>query len=415
MDKVYVKGQKLFITTEEATYDGTFHSMDAGRNRLTVKDVIKHPSEEAFEGLYHFYRSEVLNVQIMDPLASPWLTPGTEIVGNRNSSIMRGVQAPPAARVPFSRREPKSMPKDMHKYYLSLLKNLKTIDEVDDNFDLAVADIMSHSIVGVSCEGAMLGRRGKLSWIGVCCPDFNADEEEASQLTAGPSSLNLYLFDVALMGTVAFSKGLKTFFEDKHSPKKVIHDCRFFSDCLYHEFDVKLQNVLDTQVAESLVSFPRMRVAEEKGGSKLVFTRSLNSCLTHKLGLSPNMTYQPNINDGFIKKNIEIWFQRPITPLMAKALTFQSIYLIHLWNKLSQALPYPAFKAGVDIYLSCVRDADDDTAFLMTNYYHLMPEKFVPILLLHHNEMRRTRSRYGKWQNTKSVREDGRKKTDSVH
>lgn len=66
------------------------------------------------------------------------------------------------------------------------------------------------------------------------------------------------------------------------------------------------------------------------------------------------------------QKNIEIWFQRPITPLMVKALTFQSIYLIHLWNKLSQALPYPAFKAGIEIYLSCVRDADDDTAFLMT-------------------------------------------------
>ncbi|XP_071452570.1 piRNA biogenesis protein EXD1 isoform X2 [Hetaerina americana] len=341
----------------------------------------------------------------MDPVASAWLTPGTEIVGNKNTSIMRGVQAPSAVRVPFARRGNNDMPRDMYKYYQNLMQNLKVIDEVGNNFDEAVAEIMSHSIVGVSAEGTLLGRRGKLSWINVCCPELTGVKEESIQSLNCPSHVKLYLFDVALMGAAAFSKGLRSFLEEEDSPRKVIHDCRLFSDCLYHQFDIKLQNVLDTQVADSLVNFPRMRPAEERGLEKLVFARSLNSCLGYTLGLPRDLTYQANINDGFLQKSLEIWYQRPLTALMAKAMTFQSIYLIHLWNKLLKAESLSAFRLGVEIYLSCVRDVDDDTAFLMANYYNLVPDEFIPILMNYHHQQRQTRSSYGKKQSARVVKE----------
>ncbi|KAJ4450715.1 hypothetical protein ANN_02145 [Periplaneta americana] len=60
MDEDYCKGQRLFLETLDGTVEGVFHSMDPGHNKMTLKQVILHPSGEKIDGLYHYYRNEVL-------------------------------------------------------------------------------------------------------------------------------------------------------------------------------------------------------------------------------------------------------------------------------------------------------------------------------------------------------------------
>jgi hypothetical protein len=61
MDEDYNKGQRLFIETASGTVEGVFHSMDPGHNKLTLNKVVLHPSGREVQGLYHYYRNEVIS------------------------------------------------------------------------------------------------------------------------------------------------------------------------------------------------------------------------------------------------------------------------------------------------------------------------------------------------------------------
>lgn len=61
MDEDYSKGQRLFIETVTGTVEGVFHSKDPGHNKLTLNKVILHPSGRKIQGLYHYYRNEIIS------------------------------------------------------------------------------------------------------------------------------------------------------------------------------------------------------------------------------------------------------------------------------------------------------------------------------------------------------------------
>jgi hypothetical protein len=65
MDQDYTKGHRLFVETTVATVEGVFHSMDPGHNKLTLNKVILHPSGKKMEGLYHYYRNEVISGELV--------------------------------------------------------------------------------------------------------------------------------------------------------------------------------------------------------------------------------------------------------------------------------------------------------------------------------------------------------------
>ena len=61
-----------------------------------------------------------------------------------------------------------------------------------------------------------------------------------------------YLFDILVLGELAFQSGLRALLE---SPAcvKVMHDCRKDSAALFHQHHVRLQNVFDSQVADLFI------------------------------------------------------------------------------------------------------------------------------------------------------------------
>lgn len=86
-------------------------------------------------------------------------------------------------------------------------------------------------LIAFDCEGECLSRIGKLCLMSV-----------ATRTTT-------YLIDVKVLKTLPFEKGLKEILEDSNV-KKLMFDCREDSDALYHQFNVKLDGVLDIQLLE---------------------------------------------------------------------------------------------------------------------------------------------------------------------
>ncbi|XVF74466.1 hypothetical protein PTKIN_Ptkin13bG0112400 [Pterospermum kingtungense] len=96
-------------------------------------------------------------------------------------------------------------------------------------------------IVGFDCEGVHLCRYGTLCIMQLAFSDA------------------IYLVD-AIQGGEELMKACKPALESSFITK-VIHDCKRDSEALYYQFGIKLHNVLDTQIAYSLIE-------EQKGRRK---------------------------------------------------------------------------------------------------------------------------------------------------
>lgn len=78
-------------------------------------------------------------------------------------------------------------------------------------------------------EGVRIGRNGLICWIAVAV------------------GMHVFLFDMIYLGPTAISRGLGDIFVNPRIVK-VTHDCRLISDAFVHKYDIRLENVFDTQV-----------------------------------------------------------------------------------------------------------------------------------------------------------------------
>ena len=97
--------------------------------------------------------------------------------------------------------------------------------------------LKQQKVIGVSMEGISIARSGIVCWLGIGTAD------------------SVYLFDMCSLGLPGIQQGLA---DVLHNPRiiKVIHDCRFVSDALLHQYQVKIENVFDTQVSGISDRFP---------------------------------------------------------------------------------------------------------------------------------------------------------------
>ncbi|XVF35377.1 hypothetical protein REPUB_Repub18cG0140400 [Reevesia pubescens] len=97
-------------------------------------------------------------------------------------------------------------------------------------------------VIGFDCEGVDLCRHGTLCIMQLAFPDA------------------IYLVD-AIEGREVLIKACKPALESSYITK-VIHDCKRDSEALYFQFGIKLHNVMDTQIAYSLIE-------EQEGRTRL--------------------------------------------------------------------------------------------------------------------------------------------------
>ncbi|XP_026335771.2 piRNA biogenesis protein EXD1 isoform X2 [Ursus arctos] len=208
------------------------------------------------------------------------------------------------------------------------------IDQFQQKFGAAMLHIKKQTVLSVAAEGANVCRHGKLCWLQVA------------------TNSRVYLFDIFLLGSRAFNNGLQMVLEDKRI-LKVIHDCRWLSDCLSHQYGILLNNVFDTQVADVL------QFSMETGGFLPNCISSLQESLIRHLKVAPKYLSFLEERQKLIQENPEVWFTRPLSPSLLKILALEATYLLPLRLVLLDEM-MSDLTTLVDGYLNTYREGSAD-------------------------------------------------------
>jgi exonuclease 3'-5' domain-containing protein 1 len=341
MDAEYSKGQRLVVVTKVGTLEGVFYSMDRGHNRLTLTEVVLHPSGKKMEGFSHYYRSEVISVHIQNPGAYARVSTKSEAAGNWNS-LHKDQQAVQPGKVRESdvmntvSRDTAmihgNLSEEEYDAVNKLVNNHVLIKYVGDEFRKAMEDIKAEPAVGLSLEGATFGRHSQASLLSISTPS------------------HAFLFDIYTLGDAAFDNGLRDILESKEI-EKVIHNCRIVSDYLHHKHRVTICGVFDTQVAD-------LRVTQQRYGQLPRCARSLLQCLRVYLNLPENLVCYPQICDGNIVLDSQQWNKRPLPIELEIGAVKNSVFLLQLQKKIWNELWRPFYQC-VDVFLGVLRDQNE--------------------------------------------------------
>ncbi|KAJ8028784.1 piRNA biogenesis protein EXD1 [Holothuria leucospilota] len=324
-------GARVKIKTEEGEFSGSVYDVEPNVRRLTLDDVALLPSGKKVQGLRHFFGDELLSIESLssdDALAS--------VEGK------------------LSEKEKKSVKENGEEdqgYHLleegePVPPGVTVISDASGTFQEMIAELTQEGQFGVAFFGSGYDRFGSLSLVLI------------------NTSSKTYLIDALKASPALFVEGLGTVLE---SPDvlKVMHDCRWASDMLYHQFSVKLANVFDTQVADSII-------LKQKNGHLDQMVSSLPDCMLAHLGEDFQQVY--SMNQMEISIVPDDWQERPLRKGLFH-FAFESVRrLLQLRRVLLQKL-LAEFNVAVGIYLSTERNAlNQGKAVKKGKVKHLPPE-----------------------------------------
>ncbi|XP_035183285.1 piRNA biogenesis protein EXD1 isoform X3 [Oxyura jamaicensis] len=259
--------------------------------------------------------------------------------GNGNKGADRGQVdcSPWNSPCLFSESQPRAL--NSLKYSLSEKEEEEkveytVIDCFQQKFGPAVLHLKQQRVVSVVGEGVNLCRHGRLSWLQIA------------------TKSRIFLFDIFLLGPQAFKNGLQMVLEDNNI-LKVIHDCRWISDCLFHQYGVLLCNVFDTQVADVL------QFSMATGGYFPNRVCTLQECLMQHLKIPSKWDALIKCRQEVALENPDIWFLRPFPPTLLQALALKAMYLLLVHSYLMDNL-MSDLTAVVNDYLNAYRNGSGD-------------------------------------------------------
>ncbi|GFT77305.1 piRNA biogenesis protein EXD1 [Nephila pilipes] len=238
------------------------------------------------------------------------------------------------------------LPHHLHK---CLPTDWNIIDSYNDDFDLSVKHMNRQDSIGISLEGPEISRSGILTWLCVS------------------TSSCTFLFDILTLGKEAFRRGLKSILENSRI-QKIFHDCRLVSDCLYHQYEVRLNNVFDTQAADSLVM-----MQQNKDSKFIKKVNSLNECLNYYLEITDNYLCRSLLFD-VDEQSIHYHGRRPLHHEFQESMIRNVIYLRLLKREVECALLTP-LRRVTDQYLNCVLSASDQELVLCPSILEELPQE----------------------------------------
>ncbi|XP_054795911.1 uncharacterized protein LOC129301370 [Prosopis cineraria] len=166
-------------------------------------------------------------------------------------------------------------------------------------------------VIGFDCEGVDLCRNGALCIMQLAFPDA------------------IYLVD-AIEGGEMLIRACKPALESSYITK-VIHDCKRDSEALYFQFGIKLNNVVDTQIAYSLI--------EEQEGRKrlpddyISFVGLLAD--PYYCGISYVEKEEVRI---LLRQDPKFWTYRPLSELMVRAAADDVRFLLYIYHRMMEKL-----------------------------------------------------------------------------
>lgn len=330
--------RRVKLTLVSGIFEGVLQHVDP--NKIVVlKNVKNLESGRSVPGVKMFFGHEILNVELMDEAEGASGEKADSVSINSERAGMEKVKnedinvcepTSPAPEVPAS-----SLLSDL-KYCPSEEEEVTytVIDQFQQKFGAAMLHIKKQSVLSVAAEGANVCRHGKLCWLQVA------------------TNSRVYLFDIFLLGSRAFNNGLQMILEDKRI-LKVIHDCRWLSDCLSHQYGIMLNNVFDTQVADVL------QFSMETGGFLPNCISTLQESLIRHLKVAPKYLFFLEERQKHIQENPEIWLTRPLPPSLLKILALETTYLLPLRLVLLDEV-MSDLTTLVDGYLNTYREGSAD-------------------------------------------------------
>ncbi|KAM6444468.1 piRNA biogenesis protein EXD1 [Rhynochetos jubatus] len=314
-----VLGRTVKVTLKCGVFQGVLQHVNPDRSLLlrTVKNL---ETGRSTPGVKMFFGHEIVDVELLD---EPDTGKGTAMLSECTSAVEGNKQADtgPADCRPWSFRvslESQLRASDSLKYSLSGKKKEEhveytVVDCFQQKFGPAVLHLKQQCVVSIAGEGVNLCRHGKLSWLEIA------------------TETHVFLFDIFLLGPQAFKNGLQLVLEDKNI-LKVMHDCRWISDCLFHQYGVLLLNVFDTQVADAL------QFSMATGGFLPHRVCTLQECLMQHLKIPSKWEVIMKCEQQMASGNPDIWFLRPFPASLLKALSLKAMYLLLLHSSLMDNL-----------------------------------------------------------------------------
>ncbi|XP_042798300.1 piRNA biogenesis protein EXD1 isoform X1 [Panthera leo] len=361
--------RRVKLTLVCGIFEGVLQHVDP--NKIVVLKKVKNvETGRSVPGVKMFFGHEIVNVELLDEVEQ-----GAE--REKASSVSLNTERTKMDKMKGEDlnicEPPSPVPESPT---TSLLNHLKyspseeeevtytVIDQFQQKFGAAMLHIKKQSVLSVATEGANVCRHGKLCWLQVA------------------TNSRVYLFDIFLLGSRAFNNGLQMVLEDKRI-LKVIHDCRWLSDCLSHQYGILLNNVFDTQVLPvffglwllpssecttatsasiSRSPFPVADVLQfsmETGGFLPNCISSLQESLIRHLKVAPKYLSFLEERQKLIQENPEVWFTRPLSPSLLKILALEATYLLPLRLVLLDEM-MSDLTTLVDGYLNTYREGSAD-------------------------------------------------------
>ncbi|XP_074005608.1 piRNA biogenesis protein EXD1 [Numenius arquata] len=325
------------LTLRCGVFQGVLQHVNPDRS-LLLRRVKNLETGRSTPGVKMFFDHEIVNVELLE---EPDSGKGTAALSECTSAVEgnKRAEAGPADCGPWTSLcdslESQLRVSNSLKYSLSEKKeeeNVKyTVVDCSQQFGPAVLHLKQQCVVSVAGEGVNLCRHGKLSWLEVA------------------TSSHIFLFDIFFLGPWAFKNGLQMVLEDKNI-LKVMHDCRWISDCLFHQYGVLLSNVFDTQAADVL------QFSMATGGFLPHRVCTLQECLMQHLKIPSKCDAIMKCGQHVASENPDIWFLRPFPASLLKAFALKAMYLLLLHSTLMDNL-MSDLTAVVHDYLNAYRTA----------------------------------------------------------
>ncbi|XP_069494468.1 piRNA biogenesis protein EXD1 [Ambystoma mexicanum] len=336
-----ILGQKIKVTLELGSFQGVLQHVDPNKAILLckVKDL---ESGLNLPGVRLFFGHEIVNVELITEAEAGTSAESIEAPSTNgqvpSAKVTGKIKDSPSAQkedLVCSPAEPLNANWSSFRHEITGREQeveYMVIDQFRHKFGPAVRHLKSQNVLGIAAEGVTVCRHGKLCWLQVA------------------TKSRVYLFDIFLLGVRAFTSGLQMVLEDK-GILKVLHDCRWLSDCLSHQYETTLTNVFDTQVADVFI------FSVQTGGFLPHCVSTIEDCLVRHLGISPFQANHLKCSQQSNQDEQDVWFVRPLQPHLLKVLALQAVFLLPLRSVLLDEM-MADFKSLVDGHLNTFRDGE---------------------------------------------------------
>ncbi|XP_027081830.1 egalitarian protein homolog [Coffea eugenioides] len=189
-------------------------------------------------------------------------------------------------------------------------------------------------VIGFDCEGVDLCRHGTLCIMQLAFPSA------------------IYLVD-AIEGGEALVKACKPALESNYITK-VIHDCKRDSEALHFQFGIKLHNVVDTQIAYSLIKEQEGQIRAPDDYISFVSLLA-DPCYC---GISYAEKEEVRV---LLRQDPNFWTYRPLSEMMVRAAADDVRFLLFIYHKMLEKLSerslwYLAVRGALYCRCFCIND-----------------------------------------------------------